>query len=208
MQEYGILTTLTFGKYSSQIFAQRKANGKLRLLVDLCQINQLMKYEYGEHNHRVTTISHEAQHMAQKFFCKLDCSQAYLCIQTANEHAVQLLSFNFGSPTFAYQRLAQGFNTSFPAFKSVIGKYLDPTKTNRCAVCRRHWFSCPHRIRIDQKPLPCAKTNPKAGLNLSIKSCQFGGHSIDVLREDHFRTRNCTNRGTDSELFEIPKNTE
>ena len=35
MQEYGIITTLTYSKYSSHIFAQRKPNGKLRILVDL-----------------------------------------------------------------------------------------------------------------------------------------------------------------------------
>ena len=31
MQEYGIITTLPYSKYSSPIFAQRKPNGKLRI---------------------------------------------------------------------------------------------------------------------------------------------------------------------------------
>ena len=35
MHKYGIITTLPFSKYASPIFAQRKPNGKLRLLVDL-----------------------------------------------------------------------------------------------------------------------------------------------------------------------------
>ena len=35
LQKYGIITTLPFSKYASPIFAQRKPNGKLRLLVDL-----------------------------------------------------------------------------------------------------------------------------------------------------------------------------
>ena len=39
MQEYGIITTLPYSKYSSPIFAQRKPNGKLRILVDLRSIN-------------------------------------------------------------------------------------------------------------------------------------------------------------------------
>ena len=33
MQKYGIITVLLFSKFASPIFAQRKANGKLRLLV-------------------------------------------------------------------------------------------------------------------------------------------------------------------------------
>ena len=66
MQEYGIITTLPHSKYSSPIFAQRKPNGKLRILVDLRRINHLIKNDYGEHNHPVTTTADAAQHMAGK----------------------------------------------------------------------------------------------------------------------------------------------
>ena len=66
MQEYGIITTLPHSKYSSPIFAQHKPNGKLRILVDLRRINHLIKNDYGEHNHPVTTIADAAQHMAGK----------------------------------------------------------------------------------------------------------------------------------------------
>ena len=41
LHKYGIITTLPFSKYASPIFAQRKPNGKLRLLVDLQEINTL-----------------------------------------------------------------------------------------------------------------------------------------------------------------------
>ena len=76
MPEYEILTTLPHSKYSSPIFAQRKPNGKLMILVELRRINHLIKNDYGEHNHPVTTIADAAQHMVgKKQFCKLDCSQ-------------------------------------------------------------------------------------------------------------------------------------
>ena len=39
---YGLLTTLPFSKYAIPIFAQKKPNGKLRLLVDLRKINNLI----------------------------------------------------------------------------------------------------------------------------------------------------------------------
>ena len=64
MQEYGIITTLPYSKYSSPIFAQRKPNGKLRILVDLRRINHLLKNDYNKHNHPVTTIADAAQHMS------------------------------------------------------------------------------------------------------------------------------------------------
>ena len=82
MHKYGIITTLPFSKYASPIFAQRKPNGKLRLLVDLRKINAVIADDYINNNHPVSTLSDAAQHLAgKKLFCKLDCSQAYHCLQ-------------------------------------------------------------------------------------------------------------------------------
>ena len=123
IQEYGFRNTLLYSKYSSPIFAQRKLKGRLSLLVDLGRINHLTKHDYGEHHHPVTTISDAAQHMAgKKYFCKLDCSQAYYCIQMADEQSVQLLS-NFGSRNYAYKRFAESLNRSLSAFTSVIREW-------------------------------------------------------------------------------------
>ena len=51
MHKYGIITVLPFSKYASPIFAQRKPNGKLRLLVDLRKINNLISNDYTNNNH-------------------------------------------------------------------------------------------------------------------------------------------------------------
>ena len=42
MHKYAIITVLPFSKCTSPIFAQRKPNGKLRLPVDLREINTLI----------------------------------------------------------------------------------------------------------------------------------------------------------------------
>ena len=77
LHKFGTITTLPFSKYASPIFAQRKPNGKLRLLVDLRNINRLIADDYINNNHVVSTLTDAAQHMAGKhLFCKLDCSQA------------------------------------------------------------------------------------------------------------------------------------
>ena len=135
VQEYGIIPTLPHSKNSLPIFAQRKPNGKLRILVDLRGINHLIKNDYVEHNHPVTKNADAAQHMAGKmYFRKLDCSQAYHCIPMADEQSIQLFSFNFGSRTFAFLRLAQGPNHSLSAFTIVFSEYLDPlVKAGRSA---------------------------------------------------------------------------
>ena len=57
MHKYGIITVLPFSKYASPIFAQRKPNGKLRLLVDLRKINSLIADDCINTNHPVSTLS-------------------------------------------------------------------------------------------------------------------------------------------------------
>ena len=93
MQKYKIITVLPFSKYASLIFAQRKPNGKIRLLVDVKKINTLIADDYNNNNHPVISLSDAAQHLAgQSLFCKLDCSQAYHCLQMADQRSVELLA--------------------------------------------------------------------------------------------------------------------
>ena len=102
MHKNGTVTVLPSSKYASPIFAQRKPNGKLRLLVDLRKINSLIADDYTNNNHPVSTLSNAAQHLAGKsLFCKLDCSQAYHCLQMADQRSVEIIAFNFASRTFA-----------------------------------------------------------------------------------------------------------
>ena len=61
---YGISTTLPFSKYASPIFAHKKLNGKLRHLVDLRKIINLMSDEYNNNNHPVSALIDAAEHMS------------------------------------------------------------------------------------------------------------------------------------------------
>ena len=135
MHKYRIITVLPFSKYASPIFAQRKPNGKLRLLVDLRKTNSLIADDYTNNNHPVSTLSDAAQYLAGKsLFCKLDCSHAYHCLQMADQRSVEMLAFNFASRTFAYKRLAQGLSRSVSAFSSFMREYLDPVvEADQCA---------------------------------------------------------------------------
>ena len=118
MHKYGIIIVLPFTKYGSPIFAQGKPNGNLGLLVHLRKINKLIADDYTNNNHPVSTLSDAAQHLAEKLlFCKLDCSQAYHCLQMADQRSVEMLAFNFASRSFADTRLAQGLSRSVLFFQ-------------------------------------------------------------------------------------------
>ena len=135
MHKYGIITVLLFSKYATPIFAHRKPNGKLGLLVDLRKINTRIADDYTSNNHPVSTLSDVALHLAGKsLFCKLDCSQAYHCLQMAEKRSVELHAFNFASRNFAHKRLAQGLSRFVSAFSSFMRECLDPVvKSDQCA---------------------------------------------------------------------------
>ena len=70
LHRYGIITTLPFSKYASPIFAKKKPNSKLRLLVDLRKINNLISDDCINNNLLVSTLTDAAQHMTGKrLFC-------------------------------------------------------------------------------------------------------------------------------------------
>ena len=99
LHKYGIITTLPFSKYASPIFAQKKLNEKLRLLVDLRKFNNLISDDYINNIHPVSTLDDAAQHMAgEKLFCKLGCSQAYHCLQMADQRSIGLKCWHSISP--------------------------------------------------------------------------------------------------------------
>ena len=126
---------LTFSKYASPLFAQRKLRGKLRLLVDFRKIHTLIADGYTINNYPVSTLSVAAQHLAGKSLIrKLDCSEAYHCLQIVDQRSVEMFAFSFAGRTFAYRRFEQGLSRAVSAFLSFIREYLDPiVKGDQCA---------------------------------------------------------------------------
>ena len=98
MHKFETITVLHFSKYASPIFARRKPNGKLRLLVDLRKINSLIADDYTNIINPVSTSSDASQHLAgNSLFYKLHYSRAYHCLQMADQRSVEMLAFNFAS---------------------------------------------------------------------------------------------------------------
>ena len=187
LHRYGIITTLPFRKYASPIFAQRKPNGRQRLLVDLRKIrkiNTLIADDYINNNYPVSTLTDAAQHKAGKnLFSKLDCSQAYHCLQMADQQSIELLAFNFASRTFAYRRLAQGLSRSLSSFSSFIREYLDPViRADQCAQYVDDIgiaANTPEQLIKNLRAVfQCLR---KAGRKLSMAKCHFGVQEVDFL---------------------------
>ena len=177
MHKFGVITMLLFSKYASPIFARRKANGKLRLLVDLRKINTLIAYDYTNNIQPVSTLSDAAQHLAAKsLFCKLDCSQAYHCLQMADHRSVEMLAFNFASRTFAYKRLGQGLSRSVSAFSSFMREYLDSVvKADQCAQNVDDIGIAANSATVFTRNIRAVfKCIRQAGLKLTYEKCHFG----------------------------------
>ena len=119
----------------------------------------------------------------KKLFCKLDCSQAYHCLQMADYQSIQLLAFNFASRTFGYRRLAQGLSRSLSAFSSFIREYLDTLiKADQCAQCVDDLGIAANTVAqlcINIRAVfECIRN---AGLKLSMSKCHFGRKQVDFL---------------------------
>ena len=184
MLKYGFITVLLFSKYAIPIFAQRKPSGKLRLLVDLQKINSLVADDYTNNNHPVSTLSDAAQHLAGKsLFSKLDCSQAYHCLQMAERRSVEMLAFNFASRTFAYKRLAQGLSRSVSAFSSFMHEYLDPVvKADQCAqYVDDIGIAANNATDLTRNIWAVFKFIRQAGLKATIEKCHFGVRQVEFL---------------------------
>ena len=184
MHKYGIITVLPFSKYASPIFAQRKPNEKLRLLVDRRKINALIVDDYTNNIHPVSTLSDAAQHLAgESILCKLDCSQAYHCLQMADQRSVEMLAFNFASRTFAYKSLAQGLSRSVSAFSSFLREYLDPVvKADQCAqYVDDIGIAANNATDVTRNIQAVFKCIRGARLNLTIEKCHFGVRQVEFL---------------------------
>ena len=117
----------------------------------------------------------------KKLFCKLDCSQAYHCLQIADQRPIEMLAFNRASRTFAYRRLAQGLSRALTTY--FMRKYLDKViKADQCAqyvddigiVAN----NADHLIANLRGTLKCIQ---EAGLKLTMHKCHFGATEIDFL---------------------------
>ena len=169
---------------NSPIFAQREPNGKLRLLVDLRKINTLIADDYTNKNHPVNTLSDAAQHLAGKsLLCKLDCSQAYHCLQMADQRSVEMLAFNFACRNFAYKRPAQGLSRSVCAFSSFMREYLDPVvKADQCAQYVDDIGITANNATDHTRNIGAVfKWICQTGLKLTIEKCHFGVRQVEVL---------------------------
>ena len=176
MHKHGIITVLPFSKYESPIFAQRKPNGKIRLLADLWKISSLIADDYTNNNHPVSTLSDAAQHLAGKsLFCKLGCSQAYHCLQMGDQRSVEMLAFNFASRTFAYKKYAQGLSRSVSVFSSFMREYWDPVvKNDQCAqYVDDIGIAANNATDLTRNPRAVFKFIRQAGLNLTFEKMSF-----------------------------------
>ena len=156
----------------------------MRLLVDLRKINSLIEDDYTNNNHPVSTLSDAAQHLAGKsLFCKLDYSQAYHCLQMADQRSVEMLAFNFASRTFAYKRLAQGLSRFVSAFSIFMREYLDPVvKADQCAqYVDDIGFAANNATDLTRNIQAVCKCIHQAGLKLTIEKCHFGVRQVEFL---------------------------
>ena len=185
MHKYGIITVLPFSNYTSLIFAKRKSNGKIRLLVDLRKINSLSAEYYTYNNHPVSTLPDTAQHLAGKsLFYKLNCSQAYHCLQMAAQRSGEVLAFKFSSKLSPTKDVRKALsNLCLPFQVSSASLWIKVVKADQCAqnlddirIAAKNAMDFTRNIRAVFK---CIR---QAGLKWTSKKCRFRVRQVQFLR--------------------------
>ena len=151
--------------------------------MDLREINSLIEDDYTNNNHPVSTLSDAAQHLPGKsLFFKLDCSQAYHCLQMADQRSVELFAFNFASRTFAYKRLAQGLSRSVSAFLSFMRECLDPVvKADQYAQYVDNGIVTNVATDITRNFRAVFKCLCQTELKLTVEQCHLGVRQVGFL---------------------------
>ena len=120
----------------------------------------------------------------RKRLCKLDCSEAYHCLQRADQRSIRMLAFNFASRTFAYRRLAQFLSRALSAFSSFMREYLDKVNKadQRALYVDDIGIAANDADRLIANLRATFKCIQEAGLELTMHKCHFGATEIDFLR--------------------------
>ena len=154
LHKNGIITTLPSSKYESLIFAQRKPNGKLRLLVDLGKINTLIRDDYINNNHSVSTLTDAVQNMAGK-----TCSAMLIVSKRIN--AFKWPTSNQSNTLHSILQVEHLHTEEWHKDLVVpLGIFELNTRISRCShrsrsmctICRQYWHSRQYPSTFNQKP--------------------------------------------------------
>ena len=180
MHKFGIITVHPFSMYASPIFAQRKPNEKLRILVDVRKVNTLISKVSTNVVHPIRTLTDEAQHLAGRSFLRF---QAHHSLQVLDQNSIEKLSFNFATSTFAYRRLAHALSRSVLVFPSFMSQYLDPVVKDdkRAQYVYDIEIEAKNVTNFTRNIRAFIKCIHKAGLKLSIEKCHFRVGQVPFL---------------------------
>lgn len=108
------------GEFISHIFARPKPNGSLRVILNLKELNQFLKYEHFkmEHLSQVLNLVYPLD-----WFCSIDLKDAYFAILVAPHHR-KYLKFYWKKQLFSFSVLCFGLATAPRLFTRICKPVL------------------------------------------------------------------------------------
>ena len=91
LQHFYIVTTLSLSQYSRPKFVHRKSSGELRKPLELRRAIHHLRHDFTKSNYPISIMTDASNHCAgRNLLCKIDCLQAYHCVQLADDLLVQI----------------------------------------------------------------------------------------------------------------------
>ncbi|KAG2208342.1 hypothetical protein INT45_012431 [Circinella minor] len=122
MLELGLIRPST-GRYSSPVFFVRKANGKLRLVVDYRALNKQSVVENYPLPHIDTLLSSLASNGPPVYFSTLDAAQGYWQIKMGND-SIEKTGFICSAGTFVFNVMPFGLASAAATFQRTMTTLL------------------------------------------------------------------------------------
>ena len=147
-------------------------------------MNHLLRKNCSDNNFPMLNMTDLVHHLAEKtLFTKVDCSQAFHCVQMADHLSVQLLSFNFSSRTYTYTRLARRLNKSVTVHSPFFRSHLDFCLAANLCTKFMDDIGCGPETYEQMNPTLRQIFNcfRKSGKRLTQQRCEFRRESIKLL---------------------------
>ena len=156
----------------------QKKNGKVRICVDLTQLNQSVKRE----RHQLPAVDQVlAQVAGAKVFSKLDCNSGYWHIQLAPESA-QLTAFITPFGRYQFHRLPFGITSAPEHFQRRVSEILSGIEGTVSMMDDILVFG-KDQEEHDKNLNKALQRIEKAGLTLNRDKCEFSRISISFLSQ-------------------------
>ena len=139
------------GEFISNVFVRPKRDGKFRMILNLCGLNEAVVY----HKFKMSTLQSAINLMSKDcYMATLDWKDAYYCVPIHTAHK-KLLRFKFDGTLYEFQALPNGLASGPRLFTKLTKPFFSHLRKNGqlnspyiddCLLVGENWEDCKNNV--------------------------------------------------------------